>query len=193
MEKKPELEKTLLDLSEDHEQALEVLFDYYYPRLYRFSRSFLKLDEGIDDILQEVFIRIWENRKRIKNAETFNAYIFTISKNLLLNELRKHWKDLKARDALLRKSVNEEFLLSKEVDFWELKSKVNEIMIQLPESHQEYFLLSRAEGLSHQAIAAKMGVSEKTVEYHISQAIKIIKERLKELGMISILYFYLFL
>ncbi len=193
METKPELEKTLIDLSNDHEPALEVLFNYYYPRLYRFSKSFLKREEGLDDILQEVFIKIWENRKKIKNAETFNAYIFTISKNLLLNELRSRLNDHKAREKLFRKSVSEEFLLSGEVDYKELRIRVNEIMAHLPENHREYFLMSRGEGVSNRKIAEKMGVSEKTVEYHISQAIKFMKEKLKELGMISLLYFYLFL
>lgn len=103
MEKKPELEKTLFNLSNDHEPALEELFNYYYPRLYRFARSFLKIEDGIEDILQEVFIRVWDHRRKIRNTATFNAFIFTISRNLLLNELRNRLKDQKVRETLLKK------------------------------------------------------------------------------------------
>lgn len=193
MEKLPELEKLLINLSSDHEPALEQLFHYYYPRLHRFSKAFLKLDDGIDDILQEVFIKIWENRKKIRSKETFNAYIFTISRNLLLNELRSRLQDQKAREVLLKKSVAEEFMLYKDSDFIELKERVEEAMAHLPESHRLYFKMSREEGLSNRSIAEKMGVSEKTVEYHISQAINIIRQKLQDLGMISLLYLCLFL
>lgn len=192
MEKKPELEKILINLSNDHETALEELFNLYYPRLFRFSKSFLKLSEGIEDILQEVFIKIWDNRKKIRSTDTFNAYIFTISRNLLLNELRSRLSDQKARDALMNESVADEFLPLQEGDFHELKEKMEEIMAHLPESHRDYFIMSRQEGLSNRAIAEKMGVSEKNVEYHLSRAIKIMKEKLKDLGMLSLLYFYLF-
>lgn len=192
MEKKPELETILINLSNDHETALEELFNLYYPRLFRFSKSFLKLSEGIEDILQEVFIKIWDNRKKIRSTDTFNAYIFTISRNLLLNELRSRLSDQKARDALMNESVADEFLPLQDGDFQELKEKVEEIMAHLPESHRDYFIMSRQEGLSNRAIAEKMGVSEKNVEYHLSRAIKIMKEKLKDLGMFSLLYFYLF-
>lgn len=84
-------------------------------------------------------------------------------------------------------------MVSGEVDFRELESKVEEIITQLPDNHREYFVMSRKEGLSNRAIAEKMGVSEKNVEYHLSRAVKILKEKLKDLGMVSFLYFYLFL
>ena len=172
---------------------MEELFNYYYPRLYRFARSFLKIEDGIEDILQEVFIRVWDHRRKIRNTATFNAFIFTISRNLLLNELRNRLKDQKVRETLLKKSIAEEFMVSGEVDFRELESKVEEIITQLPDNHREYFVMSRKEGLSNRAIAEKMGVSEKNVEYHLSRAVKILKEKLKDLGMVSFLYFYLFL
>ena len=192
MEKKPELEKILINLSNDHETALEELFNLYYPRLFRFSKSFLKLSEGIEDILQEVFIKIWDNRKKIRRTDTFNAYIFTISRNLLLNELRSRLSDQKARDAVMNQSVADEFLRLEDGDVQALKEKVEEIMAHLPEGHRTYCDMSGQEGLSNRAIAEKMGVSEKNVEYHLSRAIKIMKEKLKDLGMFSLLYFYLF-
>lgn len=193
MTNKFDLNKILKELAKDDCMALESLFNYYYPRLYNFSRSFLKLEEGIDDILQEVFIKIWEHRKEIKSPDTFNSFIFTISRNLLLNELRRRLNDDKIRNKLYAKSVCEEYLLSEKVELNELKEKIDQLIQELPERQQNIFVLSRVEGLSNREIAKKLNISEKTVEYHITQSIKILKKSLVNLGALSLLYFHLFL
>ena len=109
------LDKTLKQLANDDKNALEKLFNYYYPRLYSFSKTLLKLDEGIEDILQEVFLRIYQNRKNIKSTETFQSYIFTITRNLLLNELRSRLNEHKAKEKIHRESVAWEYLLSEKI------------------------------------------------------------------------------
>ena len=193
MKKTFELEIVLLQLADGNPAAIEELFDHYYPRLYHFSKSFLKLDEGIDDILQEVFIKIWQNRKSIKNFETFNSYVFTITRNLLLNELRSRLNNQKIRDNILKASLAEEYLPFEELDYLELKSKIEAVIEELPSKQKEIFKLSRIEGLSHKEIAEKLNISTKTVEYHISQSISILKAKLESFGLISVLYLYLFL
>src|SRR5665648_1270854 len=65
-------------LKKDDKSAVDELFGYYYPRLYHFSKSILKIETGIDDILQEVFVKIWLNRQKIGNVETFNSYILSL-------------------------------------------------------------------------------------------------------------------
>ena len=188
-----DLNNTLKELAKSDNAALEGLFNYYYPRLYSFARSFLKLEEGIDDILQEVFIKIWQHRKEIKSPDTFNAYIFTISRNLLLNELRRKLNNEKLRNEIYAKSVGEEYLLSEKVEFNELKEKLDQLIQELPERQQNIFMLSRVEGMSNREIAKKLEISEKTVEYHISQSIKTIRRKLENFGVVSLLYLYLFL
>ena len=188
MDKNSRLEKMLSALSNDDQDALEALFKYYYPRLHHFAKSFLKLDEGIDDILQEVFLKIWINRKKINNTQSFNAYIFTITRNLLLNELRNRLNDRKAKDALIEKSVAEEFILFRQIEFDELTEKVNQIVSHLPEKQKEIFTLSRTKGLSHKEISQELHIAEKTVEYHIHQVIEILKRQLKGMGLYIMLY-----
>ncbi len=186
-------DRILEELAKSNKQALEELFNYYYPRLYNFSKSFLKLEDGIDDVLQEVFLKIWHNRAEIKRSESFNSYIFTITRNLLLNELRSRLNNQKLRDRILEASVAEEFLSMGNVEYDELKEKVEEIINELPQKQREIFRMSRIEGLSHKEIAEKKSISTKTVEYHIGQSISMIKSRLETLGFLSVLYFYLFL
>jgi RNA polymerase sigma-70 factor (ECF subfamily) len=188
-----DIDKVLASFAKDDEQAVDLIYNHYYPRLYRFSRTFLKLDDGIDDILQEVFVRIWENRKNIRSAQTFNSYIFTITRNLLLNELRNRLNNEKFRDRLAKAAMAEEYTDSQFTDYNELKEKIDNLVEQLPERQREVFKLSRIEGLSHREIAAKLSISDKTVEYHIGQSISFLKAKLKSLGLLSMLYCYLFL
>lgn len=189
---KIDLGNVIAELERDSEESLEELFNYYYPRLYNFSKSILKIETGIDDILQEVFVKIWQNRKKIKNSETFNAFIFTITRNLLLNELRRQLNNKNAKDEIKELALAKEYSLSQTIEFNELKEKVDELVSELPDRQKEIFLLSRSEGLSHKEIAEKLGIKPKTVEYHITLSVKYLKQKLGSIGIMSLLYFYLF-
>lgn len=180
-------------LKKDDKSAVDELFSYYYPRLYHFSKSILKIETGIDDILQEVFVKIWLNRNKISNIETFNAYIFTITKNEVLNLIRSNLRDQTFKEEFFLRSVAEEYQTQNQVEFDEIKSGIDRIVASLPEKRQQVFVLSRTEGLSNKEIAQQLNISEKTVEDHITHAIKHIKTSIKDMGVISFLYFYLFL
>jgi RNA polymerase sigma-70 factor (ECF subfamily) len=187
MNDKFKLDTILAGLSKDQESTLEELYVYYYPRLYEFSRSFLKIEEGIDDILQEVFIRIWQNRKKIKDPASFNAFIFTITRNLLLNELRSRLNHQNLKEEIRRLSIAREYDGVDHTQYKDLKSRVENIIGELPERQREIFLLSRTEGLSHKEIAGKLQITTKTVEYHISLAIKSLKAKLNGWSMVAML------
>ena len=187
------LDNSIHKLINGDQSALEELFNYYYPRLYNFSKSFLKIEDGIDDVLQEVFIKIWQNRESIKKTDTFNSYVFTITKNLLLNELRRKLNDSKTKNEIQNRSLAEEYHQFEQIEFKELKEKLDFEIENLPENQKEIFILSRKEGLSHKEIAEKLKISTKTVEYHIRQSINILKNKIADFGIIAILYLYLFL
>ncbi len=186
-------EEIIRRLKKDDKSAVDELFSYYYPRLYHFSKSILKIENDIDDILQEVFVKIWLNRQKINNVETFNSYIFTITKNEVLNLIRSNLRDQTFKDELFLRSVAEEYQTQNLVEFNEIETRINQIVASLPEKRQQVFILSRMEGLSNKEIALQLNISEKTVEDHITHAIKYIKSSLKEMGILSLLYFYLFL
>jgi len=77
MTNKIDLDKIIAALANDNEVPMEELFNYYYPRLFNFSGKFLKIEDGIDDIIQEVFVKIWQNRKKINSfiCQLFNFLI----------------------------------------------------------------------------------------------------------------------
>jgi len=187
-------DKLVNKLKGGDKKALSALFDYYYPRLYSYSKSFLKIEDGIDDIIQEVFLKIWENRENILNPVTFNSYVYTITKNMLLNELRSRLNNQKLKDKIYKLSVGKEYLLSDELEFNELKDRLDSIIGDLPANQKQIYFLSRNEGMSHKEIAKKLKISTKTVEYHISRSISFIKSRLSDLEMVifaCFLYYFL--
>jgi len=193
MTDKIDLKKVVAELAQNNDSSIDELFNYYYPRLFNFSRSILKIEDGIDDILQEVFVKIWQNRRNIKSTDTFNAYIFTITRNLLLNELRRRINSNSLKEEIRKFSTAPEYSLNKTIEYREMQEKVDTVINELPGRQKEIFVLSRKNGLSHKEIAEKLGIKTKTVEYHISLAIKHIKSELSRFGILSLLYFYLFL
>jgi RNA polymerase sigma-70 factor (family 1) len=188
-----DIEDIICRLKNEDKSAVDELFNYYYPRLYSFSKAILKIENQIDDVLQEIFVKIWLNRQKIGKAETFNAWIFTITKNEILSLLRNNIKDQTFKHELFLRSVAEEYYTPNPVEFDEIKAGIDKIVAGLPEKRQMVFILSRTEGRSNREIALQLNISEKTVEDHITHAIKQIKHSMKESGILSVLYFYLFL
>jgi RNA polymerase sigma-70 factor (ECF subfamily) len=186
-------EEIIRRMKNDDKSAVDELFKHYYPRLYHFSRLILKIENQIDDVLQEVFVKIWINRYKINNAETFNSYIFTITKNEVINLIRSNIKDQKFKEELLLRSVSEEYQTQNQLEFDEIRSSIDKIIASLPEKRKQVFVLSRTEGLSNKEISIKLEISIKTVEDHISHSIKYIKKSMTDMGIASLLYFYLFL
>lgn len=180
-------------LAGDDKKALDELYNYYYPRLYTFAKRFLKVEDDINDILQDVFIKIWENRRNIKNVETFNAYIFTITKNTVITYFREKTKLIDFESRVREMATSEGYFIDDSVEYNDIKEKVEHLIEQLPEKRKQIFKLSREKGLSHKEIAVQLGISVKTVEDHIMHAIRFLRDHLKPLDIITLLYLAIFL
>ena len=180
-------------LISDDKKALDMLYNFYYPKLYSFAKGFLKVEDDINDILQEVFIKIWENRKNIKNVETFNAYIFTITKNAVITYFREKTKLSSFESRVREMATSEGLFLNPSIEYEDIKEKVEQLIDHLPEKRKQIFKLSRENGLSHKEIATQLGISVKTVEDHIMHAIRFLREHLKTLDIITLLYMAIFL
>lgn len=170
-----------------------MLYNFYYPRLYSFAKRFLKVEDDINDILQEVFIKLWENRKNIKNLETFNAWIFTITKNAIVSYFREKIKLTEFESRVKEMATTEGYLTDTIAEYEDIKEKVGQLIEKLPEKRKQIFKLSREQGLSNKEIAAEMGISVKTVEDHMMHAIRYLRDNLKALDIITLLYAALFL
>ena len=182
----------ILALKEGDLVAFNHLFDRYGKRLYHFSIGYLKSAENAEEIVQEVFMRIWENRLELSAQKSIEAYLFTIARNGILNTIRKS-KSEQAYLKYTKINSGKSVLLDEELNFTELEEAYNQVIEQLSPRRKEIFLLSKAQSFSNVEIAKKMNISVKTVENQMTSAISEIRKNLRSLGFSGIIFFELFL
>ena len=187
------IDKLVKGLMRGDKKSFDGLYNYYYPKLYTFSKSFLKVEDDINDILQETFIKLWDNRHNIKNVETFNSWIFTVTKNAVVSFFRTKIKDRDFEGRVKQMATSERLVFNSDLEYEDLKERVEQIIDQLPEKRRKIFKLSREEALSYRDIAERMDISIKTVEDHMLYSLRFLRKRLKDVELFTLLYIYLFL
>lgn len=181
----------IVSLREGDIKAFSELFDRYAKRLYHFAIGYLKSVEESEEIVQEVFLKIWNNREEISLLKSFEAYLFTIAKNGILNTIRKS-KSEQAYLNYTKLHPGKNILLDEELDFKELEIAYKQIIDKLSPKRKEIYILSRELLLSNAEIAKKMNISVKTVENQMTSAISEIRKNLRLLGFSGIIFFELF-
>lgn len=158
--------------------TIESMFNEYFEKLCRYAFTILRNQEEAEEIVQRLFIKIWEKRKTIEMQEV-QAYLYQSTKNFCLNEIKR--VKIKTADYL---EINEQSHNSVEPDesiiSSELKEKIEESMRTLPEKCQAVFRLSRMKNLSYKEIADELNISVKTVENHMGKALKLMRVELSE-------------
>lgn len=151
-------------------------YDSYYDQLYHFLNFYTQDTSVIEDVLQEVFLKLWENRETIK-VEYIKTYLFHAAKNRVLNHLR----DEQNRHYLLENWFNQQVYEDKGKECFDLEQFIlqrDKSIKQLPEKCQIIFLLNSEEKLTYKQIAEQLNISVKTVETQMGIALKRIKETL---------------
>lgn len=170
----------------DDEQALELLFSIYFPRLNDFARNVVNDDVISQDIVQDVFVKVWEKWADIESIN-LEAFLFRLVRNRCIDYI-KHLKVVNNRMHEIQISSKYEELYR--IDFIgnepyvliekELKTKIEGTIQRLPERCREVFILSRLNGLKNKEIAEKLNINIKNVERHLSRAMRSFKENFKE-------------
>jgi RNA polymerase sigma-70 factor (ECF subfamily) len=163
----------------DH-HSFKVLYQKYAPKLYGFSRKYLNSDEDAEEIVQEVFLRIWEKRENVDESQSFSSYIFQAAKHRIFNGFRKKVNEQAYLDFVVYANDASSNFTDMEVEYQEIKSKAEAVISAMPPKRQEIFRLSREQGLKNKEIAEKLQISIKTVENQMSQALKFLREELMD-------------
>ena len=172
-------------LQKGDEVAYETLFRLYYDKLIHIAKTYLVQREDAEEIVQEVFLKLWEKKDDLDKITNINAYLFTLVKRECLNHLRHDKIKREYRDtALQRKNTIQYGFLKDEAASLllenELEQRIMESLELLPEKCKKVFLKSRMEGLKHKEIAKELGISHKTVDNHISKALGHLRLHLKD-------------
>jgi RNA polymerase sigma-70 factor (family 1) len=168
-------------LKQGGEKAFEWLFKAHFKSLHAYAYTFLKDDEMAEEIVQNVFCRIWEKREQLKTDGSLKAYLYRAVHNESLNYL-KHQK-VKASFGVYyagQLQQDEEEQASKKVLTAELQQRIDTAMSELPQQCRTIFQLSRFEQLKYQQIADHMGLSIKTVENQMGKALRVMRQKLAE-------------
>lgn len=177
-------EKVLILLREGNEKAFDCLYRRYRDKLVSIANRRIRSKELAEELVQDVFVNVWQKRESIHLRHTFFAYIYTAVKYKILD----HISSLKVKERyidemgkFLDASLN---VTELEIDFNELDYHLNKNISDLPEKCQEAFRLSRFESYSIKEIAEKLDISQDTAKYHIAQALKKLRKGLKELYLL---------
>lgn len=171
--------------------AFDRLFGKYASRLYAFGLKYLRTREDAEGLVQGVFLKVWENRDKLKKDTSFQSYLFTIAYHDICNIFRKRLNQRLISEKLFRD--NPKYLTNplEEADYRSVIEQVDRLISLLPERQRTVFLKSRKQGLSTKEIAEELALSPGTVDNYISSALSFIRARLADESLPVILYFSL--
>ena len=164
-------------LNEDSEYAFQLIYDKHRNRIYQTAIKFLKSPIIAQDVVQDVFMKLWFERHKIEPSKPVEAWLYTVAKNNILNKLRKIANDWKAIDLLSHTILQSENNTHQKLTEGEFKQKLQSAVSKLPEQQKVVFILSRFEKLTYIQIGEKMGISPLTVKTHLSRALFAIKKQ----------------
>jgi RNA polymerase sigma-70 factor (ECF subfamily) len=176
----------------DNMFAFDELYKKYCKRIYKFGYSILKSQEETENLVQEVFLHLWENRHKVEKDSSVKSYIFTITYNSAISIIRKKSSEAKFIEYVKSLQENYEEPVDIELEYNELADRLDEIVNTLPLRQKEVYLLHRVEGLKYKEIAERLNLSVNTIENHMARALKTIRFKLGNYSLIGILYWHLF-
>jgi len=174
-------------LQDGNEKVFEQIVREYWPRMFKFALIYTQNNETSQELVQDTFLVLWNNRAILKDNTNLITYLMVVLRNKCLNlleqtRIRKLYIE-EIDDETIYQRANLYVLqdeASQIVESEDLHKAIERALSKLPEKTREIFMLSRYDGLKNQQIAETKNISQKTVEYHISKALQILKEELPQ-------------
>lgn len=167
----------ILLLKQSNQEAFTALYKKYWKQVYNFSRLYLTNKETAEEVVQEVFIKIWESRDFIREEDNFKGLLFIITRNLIFNMHRKNLNEDFYKITVLAAMENS-YDIEEEIDAKNMGEYIDLLIADLPPRRREIFNLSRKENKSYKEIAELLSISERTVENQISEALKYLRKNI---------------
>ena len=159
--------------------SFQKLYTFYSGKVYNFIFGISGGDQFLaEEITQNTFIKIWEIRFEIHIEGSFSSLLFTISKNLFINELKTRIRITIYTNSLVVSTNEEHHSTEKDLEFNLLEERINQLLLELPPARRQIYILSKLRHYSNKEIASMLSISENTVESQLSKASKYIRTRL---------------
>lgn len=167
-----------------NKDAFRLLYNLYSKKIYGFALSYLKSNSEAEEVIQAVFVKLWEGRQEIKEHLSLQSYLYKITTNHIYNYLKHKKVQLAANNEL--QLVDLDNSTQEHIFYNNLQENINSLIEKMPEQRRRAFKLSRMEGLSHEEIAKRLDISVRTVESQIYKALKFLKKNLKDELLITL-------
>ena len=157
--------------------AFSLLYDLYWLKVYNFARLYITSSSVISEVVQDVFVKVWESKEFLDITKNFDGLLFMITRNIIFNYSRRHFNELNFKMTVL-KGLENSYDIEEELHAKDLRIYIERLVNELPPRQKEVFYLSRHEQLSYKEIAERLDITPKTVERHINEALKYLKKNI---------------
>ncbi len=169
----------------DGKNNFKNIFHEYFQPLCHLSKHYLEDEDEAKEVVQDAFVKLWEIRENLNKDSNIRNFLFTLVKNNCLNILKRKQMLLKHHEKIKWIEMHYQYMSlakmgSDYLEFNELKEKIDLAIKNLPEHCRIVFEMSRFEELKNREIAEKLNITIKTVEAHLTKALKILRNDLKE-------------
>ncbi len=170
------VKELLISIASGNQNAFRSIFLHYFPKVKQFIAHLLKDEMLAEDLSQDIFAKLWINREKLLTLTSFDAYIYQMAKNAVLNEIKKIGVVNKynsyeySRNNQSISSIEEEYLAK------EIELLVELTIEKMPEQRKKIYQMSRHQGLTNEEISQTLHITKKTVENHLNLALKEIRK-----------------
>lgn len=165
-------------MAEGDHSAFKEIFNAYWSQVYGTTLRLTKSPEQAKDLAQDIFMRVWENREKMKGVQNPQSYIYILSRNLVLNHLHKKVFNPSNIDFLISYFQDDAVSPQEKMELGELETTLRQAVETLPGKVKDVFRLSRYEGLTHEQIANKLGISVVSSKTYTVRALRQIRRYL---------------
>ncbi len=173
-------------------EAYQALFERYAPKIYHFALSYLKSTADSEELVQDVFLKVWEKREILDATQNIKAFVFKIAINTIYDFIRRKNIENAFQEFSKANYAADSNNTWDTLIFEEMQTTINSLVAQMPEQRKKIFKLSKNKGLSNDEIAQELNLSKRTVENQLYRALLFLKEHLRNESAIALLFFFLF-
>ncbi len=190
------IQDDISELKSGNEKVFREIMEYWYSRLFNFANGSLNNTENTKEVIQDVFLQLWDHRQKLVDNTSLNAYLFTLTRNRCIDLIRREKLALQFRsdkqEEYARLTESYQALsdpILDEIFALELQSEIDHVIDLLPEQCRRVFIMSRINGMKNKEISRMLNLSEKTVESHLTKALRTIRTMLEQKfpGMLNLL------
>jgi RNA polymerase sigma-70 factor (family 1) len=170
-----DLKPILNRLAESDEPAFREVFNRFSGRVYTFALKLTRSAVLSEEIVQDIFMKVWINRNTLNTIDYFPSYLYTLTRNHTLNILKRLAKEERVKATLIRDLSEIDNATEERVIFNEYQHILNSVIDRLPPQQRVVYGLCHQEGLRYEEVAQRLKISRLTVKTHMQQALRTIK------------------